>query len=93
VGGQDNVQGVAVQMLGFFAELGFHFPQFPYVAHSRGWMAEDMENNVVTVRESAEPHNGAAELAQRAVELATRLLETDSVRPLERGGRKAHKLR
>jgi hypothetical protein len=45
VGGQDNVLGVARQMLGFFAELGFHFPQFPFVAHSRGWCAEDMENN------------------------------------------------
>ena len=46
VGGQDNVQGVAGQMLGFFSELGFHFPQFPYIAHSRGWSAEDMEDNV-----------------------------------------------
>jgi hypothetical protein len=27
VGGQDNVQAVAGQMLGFFAELGFLFPQ------------------------------------------------------------------
>ena len=45
-GGQDNVQAVAGQMLGFFAELGCHFPPFPYVAHSRGWSAEDMENNV-----------------------------------------------
>ena len=42
-GGQDNVQGVAGQMLGFFAELGCHFPPFPYIAHSRGWSAEDME--------------------------------------------------
>jgi multimeric flavodoxin WrbA/nitrite reductase/ring-hydroxylating ferredoxin subunit len=54
VGGQDNVQGVAGQMLGFFAELGFHFPQFPYIAHTRGWSAEDMENNVSMVRESRE---------------------------------------
>ena len=29
VGGQDNIQAVAGQMLGFFAELGFIFPQFP----------------------------------------------------------------
>jgi hypothetical protein len=35
IGGQDNVQALAGQMLGFFAELGFLFPQFPYVAHSR----------------------------------------------------------
>src|ERR1051325_7255794 len=36
-GGQDNVQAVAGQMLGFFAEIGCTFPQFPYLAHSRGW--------------------------------------------------------
>jgi hypothetical protein len=43
VGGQDNIQAVAGQMLGFFAELGFIFLQFPYIAHSRGWSHEDMD--------------------------------------------------
>lgn len=90
VGGQDNVQGVAGQMLGFFAELGFHFPQFPFVAHSRGWTAEDMENNVAEVRDSKELHEGAAALALRSVELARRLLETEASSAVERGGRKAH---
>ena len=33
-GGQDNVQGVAGQLLGFFAEVGCQFPQFPF-AHPR----------------------------------------------------------
>jgi len=92
VGGQDNVQGVAGQMLGFFAELGFHFPQFPYVAHTRGWSSEDMENNVKAVRESKELHEGAADLARRSVALSQRLLETDPKRHLSRGGRKAHRL-
>jgi hypothetical protein len=46
VGGQDNVQAVAGQILGLFGEIGFLLPQFPYVAHSRGWTAEDMEQNV-----------------------------------------------
>jgi multimeric flavodoxin WrbA len=92
VGGQDNVQGVAGQMLGFFAELGFHFPQFPYIAHSRGWSAEDMENNVAAVRDSKELHVGAGHLAIRAVELARRLLATDPAVAVERGGRKAHRL-
>lgn len=92
VGGQDNVQGVAGQMLGFFAELGFHFPQFPYVAHSRGWTAEDMENNMASVRDSKELHAGAGQLALRAVELARRLLATDPATTVERGGRKAHRL-
>ena len=80
VGGQDNVQGVAGQMLGFFAELGFHFPQFPYIAHSRGWSAEDMENNVRHVRDSEELHAGAGALALRAVELAERLIATAPAR-------------
>ena len=54
VGGQDNIQAVAGQMLGFFAELGFIFPQFPFIAHSRGWSHEDMERNVEIVRHSKE---------------------------------------
>ncbi|MGD9922263.1 MAG: flavodoxin family protein, partial [Pseudorhodoplanes sp.] len=90
VGGQDNVQGVAGQLLGFFAELGFHFPQFPYIAHSRGWSAEDMENNVRDVRDSKDLHDGAAELARRSIELSERLLRTIPPEHLERGGRKAH---
>jgi nitrite reductase/ring-hydroxylating ferredoxin subunit/multimeric flavodoxin WrbA len=93
VGGQDNVQAVAGQLLAFFAELGFLFPQFPFVAHSRGWEAEDMERNVEFVRESRELREGAAALAARAVDLASRLLA--SVTPPEqvsRGGRKAHRM-
>jgi multimeric flavodoxin WrbA len=91
VGGQDNVQAVAGGLLAFFSELGFVFPQFPFVAHSRGWEAEDMERNVEFVRESRELREGAAALAGRAVDLASRLLS--SVTPPEqvsRGGRKAH---
>lgn len=91
VGGQDNVQGVAGQMLGFFAELGFHFPQFPYIAHSRGWSAEDMETNVAVVRNSKELHDGAGQLTIRAIELSRRLLATDPATAVERGGRKAHR--
>src|SRR6185436_4526967 len=53
-GGQDNVQAVAGQMLCFFGELGCSFPQFPFIAHSRGWTAEDMERNVEVVQRSEE---------------------------------------
>ena len=94
VGGQDNIQGVAGQMLGFFAELGFIFPQFPYVAHSRGWSREDMENNVEIVRNSQELAEGAAMLAKRCLDLAARLIEqNEAPASIERGGRKAHALR
>ena len=90
-GGQDNVQAVAGQMLAFFAEIGCVFPPFPFVAHSRGWSAEDMERNVVIVRESEELRAGTRALVERAVEMARRLMETRMCAvSIERGGRKAH---
>ncbi len=89
-GGQDNVQGVAGQMLAFFSELGFTFPQFPFVAHSRGWSAEDMENNVRFVQTDAHLREGTRELVARAVETARALLASGTVaKKLASGGRKA----
>jgi multimeric flavodoxin WrbA len=93
VGGQDNIQAVAGQMLGFFSELGFMFPQFPYIAHSRGWSAEDMDRNVLEVRESKELAEGAAMLAQRCLGTAKELIARDEApASIERGGRKAYPL-
>jgi nitrite reductase/ring-hydroxylating ferredoxin subunit/multimeric flavodoxin WrbA len=93
VGGQDNIQAVAGQMLGFFAELGFIFPQFPYIAHSRGWSREDMERNVEIVRNSAELAEGAQMLTKRCLDLAAHLIARDEApKAIERGGRKAHAL-
>ena len=93
VGGQDNIQAVAGQMLGFFAELGFIFPQFPYIAHSRGWSHEDMERNVEIVRNSTELAEGASMLAKRCLDLAAYLISRDEApTSIERGGRKAHAL-
>jgi len=90
-GGQDNVQAVAGQMLGFFAEIGCQFPQFPYIAHSRGWSAEDMENNQTYVQQSASLHEGAAALARRCIEMAQVMIQgTLGEGALERGGRKGH---
>jgi len=92
-GGQDNVQDVAGHLLMFFGELGFLFPQFPFIAHSRGWSAEDMENNVRSVQVSAELMRGAEELADRAVRMAAHLLQLDFTHEhVARGGRKAHHL-
>lgn len=90
-GGQDNVQAVAGQMLGFFAEVGCVFPQYPYIAHSRGWDAEDMERNVAAVRDSPDLHDAARELAARAVDMSRVLLDSAiEDRKLLRGGRKAY---
>jgi nitrite reductase/ring-hydroxylating ferredoxin subunit/multimeric flavodoxin WrbA len=92
-GGQDNIQAVAGQMLAFFSEIGCQFPQFPFIAHSRGWSAEDMENNNAYVRESADLRGGAAALAGRSVAMA-RLMRSGELAaaPTARGGRKAHEL-
>jgi multimeric flavodoxin WrbA/nitrite reductase/ring-hydroxylating ferredoxin subunit len=92
-GGQDNVQAVAGQMLGFFAEIGCQFPPFPYVAHSRGWSAEDMENNERAVQGSESLREGAAALLGRAAATARVMIEgTLCEGALVRGGRKAHRL-
>jgi nitrite reductase/ring-hydroxylating ferredoxin subunit/multimeric flavodoxin WrbA len=93
IGGQDNIQAVAGQMLGFFSELGFLSPQFPFVAHSRGWSREDMERNVEVVRHSKELAEGAAKLAARCLDLAKDLIVRDEApTSIQRGGRKAHEL-
>jgi multimeric flavodoxin WrbA/nitrite reductase/ring-hydroxylating ferredoxin subunit len=89
-GGQDNVQSVAGQMLMFFAELGCVFPQFPFIAHSRGWEAEDMEQNVALVQRNEALHGAARELVERAVAMS-RLIQDSDVAPekVSRAGRKA----
>jgi len=92
-GGQDNVQAVAGSMMAFFGEIGCQFPRFPFVAHSRGWSAEDMEHNVDHVLKSKELREGAQMLAARAVETATALVgQAAAPGDIARGGRKAHAL-
>ncbi len=93
-GGQDNIQAVAGAMLTFWSELGFVFPAFPFIAHSRGWDAEDMQNNVRQVRDSSPLRAAAADLADRA--LGTwRILDrhrAELERAMPRAGRKANPL-
>jgi nitrite reductase/ring-hydroxylating ferredoxin subunit/multimeric flavodoxin WrbA len=92
-GGQDGIQAVAGQMMGFFSEIGCQFPQFPYIAHSRGWSAEDMENNMLAVQNSKTLHEGAGALVERCVSMS-RLMLGGALQglPFARGGRKAHRL-
>ena len=92
-GGQDNIQAVAGSMLGFFAELGFVFPPYPYIASSRGWSAEDMEKNIEYVAHSTDLQEGAKELVVRAARMAQNLLDNKiSTETIDRAGRKAHPL-
>jgi multimeric flavodoxin WrbA len=90
IGGQDNVQGVVGQMMSFFSEVGCVFPQFPFIAHSRGWTAEDMEENVAALKRSESLRQGAADLVDRAMALAATLLAgTGTDAHVARAGRKA----
>lgn len=93
-GGQDNIQAVAGQLLTFWGELGFAVPPFPFIAHSRGWDAEDMERNVRQVKASEALRTAAAQLAERALDFWTVLdhHRADLAKPMERGGRKAQRL-
>lgn len=88
-GGQDNIQAVAGQMMGFFSELGFHLPPFPYIAHSLGWSAENMERNVRYVENSKALVEAACELTERCVSLADTLILSPNKELNHRAGRKA----
>jgi multimeric flavodoxin WrbA len=93
-GGQDNIQAVAGGLLTFWAELGFVFPPFPFIAHSRGWDAEDMEQNVRQVQTSDALRTASRELLDRAFDF-WKIVDhhrTEMDRPMERAGRKASPL-
>lgn len=91
-GGQDNIQGVAGSLFTFWSELGFVFPAYPFIAHSRGWDAEDMENNVRQVMSSEGLAGASRELVTRAVEFWKIQNEhkAELDKPMERAGRKAN---
>lgn len=92
-GGQDGVQAVAGQMMGFFAEVGCQFPSFPFIAHTRGWSAEDMENNMRHVQTSTLLHEGATALLTRCIDTAKVLLGGALADcPQSQGGRKGNAL-
>ena len=92
-GGQDNVQDVAGHMLGFFAELGFVFPPFPYIAHTMGWDAEDMENNIAYVEKSTGLKEGAKDLVRRSMDAARTILHDHTEeQKIVKAGQKAQPL-
>jgi hypothetical protein len=77
-------------MMSFFSEVGCVFPQFPFIAHSRGWTAEDMEENVAALKRSESLRQGAADLVDRAIALAATLLAGSGTEAhVSRAGRKA----
>ena len=45
IGGQDNIQHIAGELMTFWSQLGFLFGKFPFVGWSRGWYREDTDHN------------------------------------------------
>jgi nitrite reductase/ring-hydroxylating ferredoxin subunit/multimeric flavodoxin WrbA len=84
-GGQDNVQQVAAQLMVFFTDLGFNFPPFSFVGWSRGWTAEDMENNTRQFAKSKYIDRSVKELIENSVCLSRQLKKNpvhDTTAPL-----------
>ena len=69
-GGQDNVQHVAGELMTFWAQLGFIFGKFPFVGWSRGWYAEDTENNLHEMNSSRQMKKDITKTIRGAVELS-----------------------
>ncbi|MEI8033471.1 MAG: Rieske 2Fe-2S domain-containing protein [Chlorobiaceae bacterium] len=76
-GGQDNVQGVAGQLNSFFTDLGFTFPPFNFVGWSRGWIAEDTENNYTRFFKSRYIKRSVRELVINTLKLVMQLKQMD----------------
>lgn len=68
-GGQDNIQHVAGNMMMFFTELGFSLPPFAFMGWSRGWTAEDMENNVIQFSKSRYIDRSVKDLVDNSMKL------------------------
>jgi hypothetical protein len=56
-------------MMVFFTELGFSLPPFAFMGWSRGWMAEDMENNVLQFSKSDYVNRSVRDLVDNGIKL------------------------
>jgi hypothetical protein len=69
-GGQDNVQHVAGELMTFWSQLGFVFGKFPFVGWSRGWYAEDTENNFDKMHNSQQNEQDIEKTIRSAVQMS-----------------------
>ncbi len=77
-GGQDNVQGVAGNLNSFFTDLGFTLPPFNFLGWSRGWIAEDTENNYNSFFKSRYVKRSVRELVTNTVQLVMQIKNMDA---------------
>jgi multimeric flavodoxin WrbA len=74
-GGQDNVQHVAGELMTFWSQLGFVFGKFPFVGWTRGWYAEDTENNFDKMKENEHMLQDIIKTIRGAVEMSKLIKE------------------
>lgn len=72
-GGQDNIQNVVGQMMTFFTELGFSLPPFAFMGWSRGWIAEDMENNTMLFSKSRYIKRSVKDLVDNSIKALSQI--------------------
>jgi nitrite reductase/ring-hydroxylating ferredoxin subunit/multimeric flavodoxin WrbA len=75
-GGQDNVQHVAGELMSFWSQIGFVFGKFPFVGWTRGWYAEDTENNYGAMTSSLKGNNDTLEEEGKNSKMYKDLLKT-----------------
>jgi multimeric flavodoxin WrbA len=69
-GGQDNVQHVSGELMTFWSQLGFVFGKFPFVGWTRGWYAEDTENNFDKMKANEHMQQDIIKTINGAVEMS-----------------------
>ena len=82
-GGQDNIQHVAGEMLSFWSQLGFIFGKFPFVGWSRGWYAEDTQNNYEQLNQNLyKNYKKVNNYEEKSVQNVQKVLGKDIVRTI-----------
>jgi hypothetical protein len=67
---QDNVQHIAGELMTFWSRIGFVFGKFPFVGWSRGWYAEDTENNFDKMQNSQQNEQDIEKTIHNAVRMS-----------------------
>ena len=60
----------------FWSELGFVFGKFPLVGWTRGWYAEDTENNLDKMKSSQQMHQDIVRTVSGALEMSRLVRES-----------------
>jgi nitrite reductase/ring-hydroxylating ferredoxin subunit/multimeric flavodoxin WrbA len=74
-GGQDNIQHISGELMTFWSQLGFVFGKFPFVGWSRGWYAEDTENNYDKMQNSQQINQDIEKTIRSAVQMSRLVIE------------------